>query len=91
MNKASRIGLGAFSVFLLSSAILYQWLVRDLIYITYGRGRMIQPVSEFPYKCRRIEDDRNIQACEDMWLDPKSRTLFLPCSDSLSRPQWLPK
>lgn len=91
MNKAAKVGLAALSIFVLFSAVLYQWLVRDLIYITIGRGRVIQPVSDFEYKCRRIEGDPNIQACEDMWLDQKSRTLFLPCSESLARPQWLPK
>jgi len=80
-----------FPIVLLGLAALYQYLIRDLVFNTVGLGRHPQPISDFPYKCRRIENDPAIQACEDMWLDESSRQLFLACSDPLSRKYWMPK
>ncbi|EXJ87889.1 hypothetical protein A1O1_04816 [Capronia coronata CBS 617.96] len=71
-------------------ALLYQTLLRDVLFATMGLGRTLQSVSDFPYKCHRIHGDPNIQACEDMWLDEASRTLFLACSDPVARRDWMP-
>lgn len=79
------------SVLLAAGAGLYQFLLRDLLFRTIGVGRTVLPVSTFPYECHRIARDPNIQACEDMWLEEKSRTLYLACSDPVSRRDWMPK
>ncbi|KAK5245342.1 hypothetical protein LTR07_006577 [Exophiala xenobiotica] len=78
------------SVLLLAFAALYQYQLRDILFNTLGISRKIQPISDFPYTCRRIENDPALQACEDMWLDQSSRQLFLACSDPLSRKYWMP-
>ncbi|EHY53738.1 hypothetical protein ABEF92_006292 [Exophiala dermatitidis] len=72
------------------AALLYQFALKDYLFATVGLGRTIQHVSEFPYECHRIHGDPNIQACEDMWLDEESRTLFLACSDPMARKEWMP-
>jgi hypothetical protein len=72
-------------------AVFWQLFLRDAIYIGFGLGREVQPISDFPYRCHRISGDPNVQACEDMWLDQTTRTLYLACSDSLARKQWMPK
>lgn len=86
---ASRLSILSFLVLL--GTLLYQFVLRELLFATLGVGRLVLPVSEFPYKCHRIMGDSNLQACEDMWLDPQSRTLYLACSDAHSRTAWLPK
>lgn len=71
-------------------AVGLQLVLKDPIKLGLGLGKTFQPLSDFPYSCRRIEDTR-LQACEDMWLSEATRTLFLACSDSLARQQWMPK
>ncbi|KAF2720152.1 calcium-dependent phosphotriesterase [Polychaeton citri CBS 116435] len=70
-------------------AVLYQTVVKDYLLLFYGIGREIQPVSDFPYQCRRIQDPR-LSACEDMWFSEATRKLLLACSDPSSRRHWLP-
>lgn len=71
-------------------AILYQTILRPVIFDLYGVGRAVQSISDFPYDCRKIHDP-NLQACEDMWFHEPSRQLFLACSDPVSRKEWMPK
>ncbi|OQU99407.1 SMP-30/Gluconolaconase/LRE-like domain-containing protein [Cladophialophora immunda] len=71
-------------------AVFWQLVLRDAFFNGMGLGRKVQPVTDFPYQCHRISGDPNIQACEDMWLDQRSRTLYLACSDSLARKEWMP-
>ena len=82
----TKVGLS----FVIFGAILYQTFFKAVIFDLYGIGRAVQPISDFPYNCRRIKDE-NLQACEDMWFHEPSRQLFLACSDSMSRVQWMPK
>ncbi|KAI8256728.1 Serum paraoxonase/arylesterase 1 [Colletotrichum sp. SAR 10_98] len=70
-------------------AVGLQLVLKDPIKLGLGLGKTFQPLSDFAYSCRRIEDTR-LQACEDMWLSEATRTLFLACSDSLARQQWMP-
>lgn len=69
--------------------ILWQWQLKDIIYNTFGVSRVLEPLDDFPYTCRRI-NDHNLAACEDAWLDESSRTLFLACSNALGRKAWNP-
>lgn len=80
------LNLGLLAVVLL--AVAFQFL-KGPLYIGFGWGRHIQPLQDFPYECRRIEDPR-LQACEDMWLSESTRVLYLACSDPIARAQWLP-
>ncbi|KAK2004065.1 calcium-dependent phosphotriesterase [Colletotrichum falcatum] len=83
--------------FILQTSILFagivgvalQLVLKDPIWLAFGIGKTIQPLSDFPYSCRRIED-RRLQACEDLWLSEATRQLFLACSDPLARRQWMP-
>lgn len=90
-SMAPRIPVPAIAITIAFGAVFYQWFLRDILFSAMGLGREILPISEFPYQCHRITGDPNIQACEDMWLDQKSRTLYLACSDSLARRDWMPK
>lgn len=91
MGSFSTFALGVFAVVL---ATLYQTNVHFVLYtgvrLFLGIGHTLEPLSAFPYKCRRIEDER-LQACEDMWLSEATRQLFLACSESKGRQQWSPK
>jgi arylesterase/paraoxonase len=82
----TKIGL---SIVILA-AISYQTFFKALIFEALGVARVIQPIKDFPYTCRRIKNDPNLQACEDMWFHEPSRQLFLACSDSMSRRDWMP-
>ncbi|TPX18487.1 uncharacterized protein E0L32_011600 [Thyridium curvatum] len=70
-------------------AIAFQLLLKDLVWMGLGIGKHIQPLSDFPYKCRRIDDPR-FQACEDMWLSESTRQLFMACSTTDGRKHWIP-
>lgn len=88
MNLSTKISV----LLILFAAIFYQGYVKTTLFITLGVGRTVQPISDFPnYSCRRISHDPRLQACEDMWLDESGRRLFLACSESLARSQWMPK
>ncbi|KPI37197.1 uncharacterized protein AB675_1591 [Cyphellophora attinorum] len=73
----------------LNLAILWQFLLKNIVFNSFGYGRVLQPLSDFPYTCRRVTD-HNIAACEDAWIDDKSRQLFLACSNALGRKAWNP-
>ena len=88
-SGVSRAGL--FSV--LAVAIAYQLgflnSVVSSVQILFGLGKIVQPLSDFPYQCRRLTDPR-LESCEDMWLSEERRELFLACSDSAARLHWFP-
>ncbi|ORY58393.1 uncharacterized protein BCR38DRAFT_377014 [Pseudomassariella vexata] len=70
-------------------AILYQTELPRMVKLGLGIGRTLEPLGSFPYTYRRIQEPR-LEACEDMWLSESTRQLFLACSDSLSRKEYLP-
>lgn len=77
------------TIVVLAAAFLYQAIGKTLLFVLFGVGREVQLISDFPYQCRRIVDDR-LQACEDMWLSEQNRKLYFACSDAQARTQWLP-
>ncbi|KAH8904809.1 calcium-dependent phosphotriesterase [Coniochaeta sp. PMI_546] len=85
----SRVGLAAVVALAIITQVLPAWDFVTLLKLGYGLGKDIQPVSDFPYQCRRI-DHPLLQACEDMWLSERSRKLYLACSDPYARTQWFP-
>ncbi|KAK1907446.1 hypothetical protein P3342_005772 [Pyrenophora teres f. teres] len=69
------------------TASFYQLYVKDLFTVTFGVGRVIQRIEEFPYDCRRIVHPR-LEACEDIWLDNEGRTLYAACAGTQDRLAW---
>ncbi|KAI2475439.1 hypothetical protein Ptr902_13125 [Pyrenophora tritici-repentis] len=69
------------------AASFYQVFVKDLFTVTFGVGRVIQRIEEFPYDCRRIVHPR-LEACEDIWLDNEGRTLYAACAGTQDRLAW---
>ncbi|KAG5790201.1 hypothetical protein H9Q69_010732 [Fusarium xylarioides] len=70
-------------------AILFQVYLKEAVWLGFGINRTIQPLSDFPYRCRKIVHHR-LEACEDMYLSQSTRQLFLACSDPFARKQWQP-
>ena len=68
-------------------ASFYQVYVRDLFAVTFGVGRVMQSIEEFPFDCRRIVHPR-LEACEDIWLDNEGRTLYAACAGTQDRLAW---
>ncbi|KAL8295822.1 hypothetical protein RB600_001354 [Gaeumannomyces tritici] len=79
---------GAGVVLVAIVAVLFPTL--QLTWKAFGYGRVLQPVSDFPYTCRRIDQQPRLRACEDMWLSEATRQLFLACGDPMARPHWSP-
>ncbi|KAF2998807.1 hypothetical protein E8E13_001436 [Curvularia kusanoi] len=72
------------------SAAIYQFLIKDLLSVSLGLGRVIQSIDEFPgYSCSRIQHPQ-LEACEDLWLDERDRTLYAACGGTQSRMAWNP-
>ncbi|USP75654.1 serum paraoxonase arylesterase [Curvularia clavata] len=76
-----------FALVVAYSASFYQLFVKDLLTITFGVGRVMQSIDEFPFDCRRIEHPR-LEACEDIWLDNEGRTLYAACAGTQGRLAW---
>ena len=68
-------------------ASFYQLYVKDLLTITFGVGRVMQSIDEFPYDCRRLVHP-SLEACEDIWLDDEGRTLYAACAGTQGRMAW---
>ncbi|KAF2623259.1 serum paraoxonase/arylesteras-like protein [Macroventuria anomochaeta] len=71
------------------SAAIYQFLIKDILTVSIGLGRVIQSIDEFPYSCQRIEHPQ-LEACEDLWLDQQERVLYAACAGTKSRMAWSP-
>ncbi|RFU26868.1 hypothetical protein B7463_g9462, partial [Scytalidium lignicola] len=69
--------------------IIYQVVLKDILFVTVGFRRSIQPIEDFPYVCRRIHH-KLLESCEDLWLDDKARNLYATCSDAVGRSGWSP-
>ena len=74
----------------LLAAAIYQTRLHTFTMLGLGLLQKSEPLSSFPYTCRRVDDER-LQACEDMWLSERSRRLFLGCSDPLGKKEWCPQ
>ncbi|KAM0344937.1 hypothetical protein ACHAPU_007071 [Fusarium lateritium] len=85
VSLITKIGFSAVAVV----AVLFQVFLKEPVWLFLGVGRVIQPLADFPYTCRKIVDPR-MEACEDMWLSQSTRQMFLTCSDPLARKHWMP-
>lgn len=70
-------------------AISYQFLFKSVIFGILGYGRVISTISAFNVQCKKI-DQLGLEACEDMWLHEPTGYLYMACTDSQSKTQWLP-
>lgn len=70
-------------------AVLYQGYMRDVVSVSFGIGRDVRPIGEFPFNCHQLRHHR-LEACEDMWLDEQARILYAACGSSASRMNWTP-
>ncbi|PTD06831.1 hypothetical protein FCULG_00006500, partial [Fusarium culmorum] len=85
VNILVKIGLSVVVVL----SVLFQVYLKEAVWLGLGIGKVMQPISDFPYTCRKIVDPR-MEACEDMWLSHSTRQLFLVCSDPIARDAWFP-
>jgi hypothetical protein len=67
----------------------YRLILHDLLFVSLGIGRVIQPIENFPYTCQRLYHPL-LETCEDLWLDDEDRTLYAACVDIDSRENWSP-
>ncbi|KAL2068057.1 hypothetical protein VTL71DRAFT_16155 [Oculimacula yallundae] len=71
-------------------AILYQLFFKSLIFGALGYGRKLQSLNDFNnIQCEKV-DQLGLEGCEDMWLHEKTGYLYMACSSSQSRVDWLP-
>jgi arylesterase / paraoxonase len=70
-------------------AMLYQAVLKNLVFTILGVGRTVHPIESFGVCCEKIKEP-GLEACEDMWLHEPSGLLYMACSDSLSKTQWNP-
>lgn len=85
-----RVLFRAAAIIVAVAAVLYQYVAKALIFDTLGYGRVVQNVSAFSHlSCQKI-DNLGLEGCEDMWLNDRNGFVYMACSDSQSRVQWLP-
>ncbi|KAJ5938743.1 hypothetical protein N7466_001877 [Penicillium verhagenii] len=77
------------TISVLAFSIFYRAYVHNVLFVTLGLGRQVQPLEDFPWKCTR-QYDPLLQGCEDMWLDHNDRKLYAACSTIESRQGWTP-
>lgn len=87
MNSLLQKGLVALSA--VAFGILYTTWLEEVVFDVIGVGRVVQPLEDFPFNCRRLSHER-LEACEDLWLDDKERVLYLACAGSRGRMAWNP-
>lgn len=86
VNFVSRIAVVG-AVFI---ALAYQFLFKSIIFDTLGYGRKVLSIKEFEgVRCEKVTE-LGLEGCEDMWLHESTGYLYMACSDSQSRTQWLP-
>ncbi|KAJ6002663.1 hypothetical protein N7451_005210 [Penicillium sp. IBT 35674x] len=92
-QQAQRRSLWARSLYwtisILALSMFYRAYVQNILFITLGVGRQIQPLEDFPWTCTR-QYHPLLEACEDMWLDHHDRKLYAACSTIESRQGWSP-
>jgi len=60
-------------------AVLWQALLKDVIFMTFSYGKILEPLSNYPYNCKRLYSSL-LESCEDIKLDeepPHKRIVWL--------------
>ncbi|KAJ5160513.1 calcium-dependent phosphotriesterase [Penicillium canariense] len=73
----------------LITGIAYRIYLHDAFSLIFGFGRVIQPIGDFPWDCKRIHHPL-LEGCEDIWLDYNNRKLYGACTSVTSRTGWNP-
>jgi hypothetical protein len=71
-------------------AAIYQFFLKDFFLITFGIGRVVEPLENFPYKCKNLRHGQ-LEGCGDMWLDERTRVLYAACAGVQGRREWNPR
>lgn len=70
--------------------VVYQFLIYHMVFNVLGYGRKVASIKDYPnVRCEKV-DELGLEGCEDMWLHQKTGFLYMACSDTESRQQWLP-
>lgn len=70
--------------------VLYQFFFKHVIFDVLGYGRKVGSIKDYSNaRCEKIVE-LGLEGCEDMWLHQKTGFLYMACSDTESRQQWLP-
>ncbi|TVY39299.1 Serum paraoxonase/arylesterase [Lachnellula occidentalis] len=70
--------------------ILYQFIIKSLVFDVLGFARKIDSIKAYSnVRCEKIEK-LGLEGCEDMWMHEKTGYLYMACSDTKSRLEWLP-
>lgn len=86
VNLVSKIAIVSAALF----AVLYQFVLKGIIFGFAGFGRHVENISAYPnVKCQKV-DELGLEGCEHMWLHEPTGYLYMGCSDSASRTKWLP-
>jgi arylesterase/paraoxonase len=86
VNLASKLAIAG----VVSLAVLYQFVMKYIVFDVLGVGRETFSIESYNHlKCEKVEE-LGIEGCEDMWMHEKTGHLYMACSDSRSREQWLP-
>ncbi|KAJ5969480.1 hypothetical protein N7501_005728 [Penicillium viridicatum] len=89
MTRILSLRAGIWALIVLALGILYRAYVHNIIFLTIGIGREIQPIDDFPWTCTRLQHPL-LEGCEDMWLDDQERKLYAACNTADSRQGWSP-
>jgi hypothetical protein len=90
MSTVQKAPLRLTALLALAGAVLYQWWLKPLLFETLGIRRVVEPIENFSYKCRRLQQ-KQLEACGDMWLDEHGRVLYAACTGVDARNQWNPR
>lgn len=86
--KSTALAIGIFAT---ASGSFYQFILKDILFVAVGIGRVLQPIEDFEYNCHKIHDPIGLlESCEDLWLDDEGRVLYAACVDLKSRHEWSP-
>lgn len=70
-------------------AIAYRVYLHDVVVFLFGFNRVVQPIEDFPWDCKRLHHPL-LEGCEDIWLDDDARRLYGACASLESRQGWTP-
>jgi arylesterase/paraoxonase len=83
------VSLRTFQWPILGVALFYSFVLSPLLWTTFGVRRVIQDLSEFNATCEKV-DTLGLEGCEHMWMHHGTGLLYIACSESKSRMQWVP-
>ncbi|PLB53325.1 calcium-dependent phosphotriesterase [Aspergillus steynii IBT 23096] len=86
---SSGVGRILLPAIVLALAVLYKVYLHNILILGLNIGFTVQPISDFPYDCQKIEHPL-LTSCEDVYLDAPGRKLYAACGDLQARKGWCP-